>query len=59
MPKLSKQGRKDKKLQKELGYREWRRRELERLIIYSGSSVDDKLLMLQEVQNEQSNQRSE
>lgn len=34
---------------RKLGYEEWRRRELERLVIYSGYRDEDKLQMLKEV----------
>lgn len=34
---------------RKLGYEEWRRRELERLVIYSGYRDEDKIQMLKEV----------
>ena len=39
----------DKNKQKRLGYREWRQREIEKLIMHSGAADRDKLAMLMEL----------
>lgn len=36
---------------KELGYEEWRKREIERLVMRSGMSVENKIIFLREVRS--------
>jgi hypothetical protein len=42
----------DKRRRKRLGYDEWRKREIERLVIYSGASGPEKLRMLESLRDE-------
>lgn len=54
MPKSEAQ--KKKRKIKTLGYEEWRKREIEKLVMRSGMSVENKIVFLKEVRDGHTNQ---